>query len=397
MNEQAVNGHGLRDPDGRPGKRIVVCTDGTWNDPLRGNVTNVVKLARAVRRRDDRGIPQIVYYHSGVGTGTDVVDRILGGSVGLGISRNIRDAYGFIVQNYERGDEIFLFGFSRGAYTARSLAGLIRNAGILRPNKGHKFRDAYELYRSPDEADHPKSERSATFRATNSYGETSIKFVGVWDTVGALGVPLGFGRYAVRWYGALTGRPILHEFHDVELSSYVDHAYHAVAMHERREPFRPTLWQTQPDRRPDQSFEQVWFRGVHCNVGGGYEAAGLSDVALEWMAKRAERHGLALDLRLLHPCPDPDLSPEPDRCQRWSYQLVGILKKWNAHTLKIGLTDVEIAERDRIDWLGNYRRDVGTPTIEEVLRAESRGTGSPGGDPSSPPAPLAAAAPSGAK
>src|SRR5262249_1551234 len=128
-------------------KRLVVCCDGTWNDFLKGTVTNVVKFARAVKQHDRHGVPQVVYYHPGVGTGTNIVDRLVGGATGLGISSNIREAYSFVVQNYAPGDELYLFGFSRGAYTARSLAGLIRNCGILRRKHAHRLTDAYDLYR----------------------------------------------------------------------------------------------------------------------------------------------------------------------------------------------------------------------------------------------------------
>ncbi len=243
-------------------KRIVVCTDGTWNDPTAASkLTNVDKLARAVQRSDARGVPQIVAYVPGVGTGADVIDRWIGGATGLGISRNIRNAYTFVVQNFTPGDELFLFGFSRGAFTARSLAGLIRNAGVLRPEEGHRIGEAYDLYRSRDPQAYPTSVNASDFRRRYSYGETRITFIGVWDTVGALGVPLSTLGYAVKLWGAITGKPYLHEFHDVALSSYVDHAYHAVSIDEHREAFRPTLWDP-GTRRPDQSFEQVWFAAI---------------------------------------------------------------------------------------------------------------------------------------
>jgi uncharacterized protein (DUF2235 family) len=348
-------------------KRLVVCTDGTWNDPVNGRATNVLKLARAVKRFDAKGVPQVVYYHPGVGTGTDFVDRLLGGATGFGISRNIRDAYGFLVLNYEPGDEIFLFGFSRGAYTARSLAGLIRNSGILRPECGHLFGDAYEIYRSRAESDRPNAPEAVEFREKNSHRETRIKFVGVWDTVGALGIPLGIGRSVLKLLGALRGRPYLYEFHNVELSSFVDHAYHALAIDEKREPFRPTLWSVSPEtpRAPTQSFEQVWFPGVHCDVGGGEKLAGLSDLALEWMSARARRHGLELDLEVLCPpfCPRSD--GHPGSSQTWLYRALAVARKVNALTLRLGLKAADIEDLRRVDWRGDYHRPVG-PRFDDV-------------------------------
>jgi uncharacterized protein (DUF2235 family) len=351
-------------------RRLVVCTDGTWNDPLKDTPTNVVKIARAVRRRDTDGVTQVVYYHPGVGTGAVAADRVLGGATGLGISRNICDAYNFIVQNYDVGDEIFLFGFSRGAYTARSIAGLIRNSGILRPECGHRLNEAYELYRSRGDENHPNSDRAKTFRSNYGYDDSRIDFVGVWDTVGALGVPLGFARYALKLGAAATGAVYKYEFHDVALSSFVDHAYHAVAMGERREAFQPTLW-TASQRPPEQSFEQVWFRGVHCDVGGGYPQAGLSDAALKWMMDRAQRHGLALDVQAIVPEVTENYDQPAGESQRLMYRAVAVLKKLNALTLAVGFTAEEAADlRQRVDWAGNYTRPV--PTDATLLYAPSR-------------------------
>ncbi|HTC22998.1 MAG TPA: DUF2235 domain-containing protein, partial [Gemmatimonadales bacterium] len=163
-------------------KRLVVCTDGTWNDFVRGAITNVVKIARAVNPRDAGGMPQVVYYHPGVGTGTDLVDRLVGGATGIGISANIREAYNFLIQNYVPGDKIFLFGFSRGAYTARSLAGLIRNSGILTRQNAHRLVEAYDLYRDRDPSTHPNAARSVDFRDRYSHPDVRITCVGVWDT-----------------------------------------------------------------------------------------------------------------------------------------------------------------------------------------------------------------------
>jgi len=259
-------------------KRIVICADGTWNSPEEKHVTNVVKIARAVHTRDGEGVEQVVFYDWGVGT-FDTSDRIMGGAFGNGINRNIQDAYRFLSHNYRRGDDIFCFGFSRGAYTVRSLVGLIRNAGVLRKEHADQVKAAYKLYRSPET---PDSARSREFR--DAYArEVDIEFLGVFDTVGALGIPLGVSsRHNERKYG----------FHDTRITSIVNNAHHALAIDEKRRPFKPTLWTCDEARR---NTSQVWFAGVHADIGGGYAEAGLSDEALEWMADRAESCGLALD------------------------------------------------------------------------------------------------------
>ncbi len=280
-------------------KRLVVCCDGTWNTPDRkdgdaASPSNVAKLALALARQDDDGIEQLLFYDKGVGTG--VSDRLRGGAFGWGLSRHIQRCYRFIAACFEPGDEIFLFGFSRGAYTARSLAGLIRNAGVLRPEHAAHLHDGYELYRRRDHASRPSELESQLFRKSFSH-ETRIKLIGVWDTVGALGIPLpGLGFLNRRW-----------QFHDVELSRFVDHAYHAVAIDEKRRWFTPTLWQQQEEARArGQVMEQVWFAGVHSNIGGGYRDAGLSDLALLWMIEKASACGLDFDQAYIEENTKPD-------------------------------------------------------------------------------------------
>lgn len=276
-------------------KRLVVCCDGTWNTPDalvdgRPCPTNVVLMARAVLPRDDDGVPQLVYYDEGIGT-NGLIDRLVGGGTGKGLMRNVGEAYRFLVWNFEPGDEIHLFGFSRGAYTVRSLAGLVRKCGILRKRDGHRFEDAYAFYRTDV---HPRDERAVAWRKERSH-ETRIRLLGVWDTVGALGIP---GRLR-----ALTTRR--HRFHDVKLSSSVERAYQALAIDERRRAFEPSIWETDPANR-GQVVEQTWFVGSHSDVGGGYPERGLSDVAFLWMAERAQAAGLALDpLCLKERAPDP--------------------------------------------------------------------------------------------
>jgi uncharacterized protein (DUF2235 family) len=256
------------------GKRLVVCCDGTWNFADQSSATNVTKVAASIRSQAD----QRVYYDAGVGT--DRWMRLRGGAFGKGLSANVLEAYSFLIDTYEPGDMLYLFGFSRGAFTVRSLAGLVRNCGILRPEHDGMIEEAWALYRSRRKKKKPKGTASAFFRRTYAY-ETGIHFIGVWDTVGALGVP------RPRWL------PRRGAFHDTELSGRVKGAFQALAIDEQRRQFRPTLWHQQPDAATEgQELKQVWFAGVHKDVGGGYPERGLSDVALLWMIQQASRYGL---------------------------------------------------------------------------------------------------------
>jgi uncharacterized protein (DUF2235 family) len=273
-------------------KKLVVCCDGTWNvpDEVHGGVaapTNVAKLALGVATGGDSG--QLLFYEPGVGTRPD--EHLLGGAFGLGLSRNVLNAYEFLCENYDQGDTLFLFGFSRGAYTARSLGGLIRNCGILRRDNVGRAEEAFAFYRDRTSHTHPSAIASQLFRSMYAYDDEDIHFIGVWDTVGALGIPDDLpgweelGRRITNWQE-------LWGFHDTQLSSHVRFAYHALAIDEQRKPFRPTLWTS--DDASDQTVEQVWFAGVHTEVGGGARDPALSDIALLWMVEKAVACGLEL-------------------------------------------------------------------------------------------------------
>ena len=271
-------------------KRLVVCCDGTWNEPdqeVHDNPadetepTNVLKVVRGLAPVDGGQAPQVVYYDTGVGT-QGLADKYAGGGLGSGLSENIQQAYRFIANNYREGDELFLFGFSRGAYTVRSLAGFIGVAGLLRKENLRLLPEAYALYRLPAD----KREGSMVRKRLEQAGEPSrrpvpIRFIGVWDTVGALGAPTPI-------LGRLTRKRVA--FHDTQLGGNVEHACHALAIDERRRPFQPDLWTGAAAE--GQAIEQVWFAGVHSNIGGGYRDCGLSNIALEWLASRAASHGL---------------------------------------------------------------------------------------------------------
>jgi uncharacterized protein (DUF2235 family) len=260
-------------------KRIAIFADGTWNSPEKGGETNVLFLARGIKPSYE-GAEQVSFYDWGVGT-----DRkaIMGGVSGVGIDKNIMDCYRFIVHNYCDGDKLFLFGFSRGAYTVRSLAGFIRNCGIIRRRHALQIPNAYKLYRKRTRASGPNAPAAVQFREKHAWADISpIEFVGAWDTVGSLGIPVPF-------WGSLGEKEFL--FHDTEPSKIVEHARHAVSIDESREDFIPTLW----DPKPEVDIKQVWFCGVHSNVGGSYEDRGLSDHALKWMIDEAAKFKLGFE------------------------------------------------------------------------------------------------------
>lgn len=268
-------------------KKIIVCADGTWNTPhgvgVAVNDTNVRKLYCSLAEVPD----QMRYYDSGVGTDGTPIDHLTGGAMGQGLFQKVQDGYEFIAYVWDPGDEIYLFGFSRGAYTARSLAGMIAGFGI--PNKNFDNTTVQKIFSAYRQSD-PTARAKMKADLTAEYGltEANIRMVGVWDTVGSLGVPgVLFSLFDQKTYGFL----------DTALHPCIQNAYHAVCLDERRAQFLPTLW-TNPDgsvRPNDAQVEQVWFAGVHCDVGGSYVESQLSDIAMGWMMKRAMECGLVFD------------------------------------------------------------------------------------------------------
>ena len=268
-------------------KRIVICFDGTWSKPADealpadGRVeTNVCRFYESIKDKAADGTKQVKWYDEGVGT--KWYDRFIGGSIGAGLELNIVQGYEHLAQQYEAGDEVYVLGFSRGAYTARSLVGMIRNCGLIYPKHlALRVGMAYGIYRT--RGDNVDSFTAKTFRAAFCR-EIKIKFIGVWDTVGALGIPLTVLKDVnMKFY----------EFHDTKLSTIVENAYHALAIDEHRQDYLATLWN--PDTAPQQKLEQRWFVGAHCDVGGGYKDRRLSDLTLSWMQQKASALGLALD------------------------------------------------------------------------------------------------------
>lgn len=269
-------------------QNIALHFDGTWNepsakrDPEESTDTNVRRFFESVRPASAGGDPQVAWYNKGVGT--EWMNKVRGGAFGMGLDDHICEGYSKLCELYQPGDRVYLIGFSRGAYTARSLVGFIRNAGLLRSANEKSVRDAYEFYREKDKG--ADSRLAKEFREQNST-EIQIHFVGVWDTVGALGIPLRFfkGLNADK-YG----------FHDTQLSRIVRNAFHALALDEHREPYAATLWGKRPVADLGQRLEQVWFAGAHADVGGGYAGQPLANPPLRWMQRRAIECGLAVDV-----------------------------------------------------------------------------------------------------
>jgi uncharacterized protein (DUF2235 family) len=292
-------------------KNIVICSDGTGNVAIKGRGTNVFKLFEAVDLQvnpaDPALIPQIAYYDDGVGTEKFKLLKILSGAFGWGLSRNVRDLYTELTRVYEPGDRIFFFGFSRGAYTVRTLAGLIAQVGIvdrgrlasdseLRSLVKQAYSEHRRCFRRFSRWFHRPVDdtRAAAFRVRHSMqhptlapeGKVTMAFVGVWDTVDAVGFPLD--EVADFWNDVVY--PF--KFPDTKLSPLVERACQAIAIDDERQTFHPVMWDE--EKEAPGRIEQVWFAGVHSNIGGGYPKQGLSLVSLVWMMEQAERCGLRL-------------------------------------------------------------------------------------------------------
>jgi len=306
-------------------RKLVVCCDGTWNTPrtdtnifrtycfLRERLGNPTELSQKTGvttcgGRAADGSDVLLFYDRGIGT--QWFDHLAGGAAGVGLSDNVRDAYYFLAQNFEPGSEIYVFGFSRGAYTARSLCGFIKAAGLLeRPTMKDVWRVYMELYAGASRvvaqprgwnADRIRSwllEKAGDavgklggedVRTLPRHAGVTIRLIGVYDTVGALGVPLPSA--------AFVNEPIV-GFHDTTLSDMVQSAVQALAVDEKRGPYTPTLW-TQAANAvalAGQSVLQVWFPGVHSDIGGGYTDKGIGDITWDFMMRQAAAHGLVLD------------------------------------------------------------------------------------------------------
>lgn len=299
-------------------KRLIFCFDGTWNKLSPDLATNVVLTAASIQRIDEKGICQVIHYDEGVGTGA--ADELRGGMFGTGLIENVREAYRFLIFNYDPGDEIYVFGFSRGAYSARSFVGFIRHVGPLHRLHVGRIDEALKLYEARKKGDVGSHDEIRRFRSdfsdkvcigaadddwrcrnkpgyvAGSAPELRVKFLGVWDTVGALGVPeiVPFSGWLNREY----------DFHDASVDAFVESVRHAVAIDERRKLFPPVLLgdltalnaaEGFSNDDPRAPYQERWFPGVHGSVGGGGDIRGLSDDALAWVLNGAKAAGLKLD------------------------------------------------------------------------------------------------------
>ena len=311
-------------------KNIVVLSDGTGQIGGKGHDTNIYKMFRMLEDRTER---QIVFYDEGLGTDWR---KVTGNAFGAGFSKNLLECYKFIYDNYNAGDRIYLLGFSRGAATVRSLASFIHFFGILPRSRPGLIKEAFKLYakgqekpgaaliskadslyrKSRDQAyklfkgdkdatltaksdpsappnDEDEREAKLNKKATDFVHEhpnqwAQIEFLGVWDTVPALGV------VALAGLNSFLGKFLKYNFHNFKLQPSVKNAYHALAIDDERLWFHPSLWTEKT--RADQIVEQVWFSGAHTDIGGGFVEAGLSDITLEWMLQKAVSHGLRIYL-----------------------------------------------------------------------------------------------------
>jgi hypothetical protein len=263
----------------------------------------VRRVYNSVKETAEDGTEQKRYYHPGVGTEDSLFNWLLGGSSGVGLSRYVLDAYRWLITTYRPGDRISLFGFSRGAYTVRSLAGLIAACGLLDttgldpPVIERQMKRVYRQYRQGPKDPRWNEGLRFTFNPENPE-DIPVHFIGVWDSVGALGIPDTFG-----WLNLLDP-PRRHNFHDVKLNPYVRHARHAVALDEIRGAYVPALW-SEPVPGPD--VKQIWFPGSHQDVGGGHREIGLSDGALKWMIDEAR----ATVKLAFHEPTDDQIRPDP--------------------------------------------------------------------------------------
>ncbi|MEV4647254.1 DUF2235 domain-containing protein [Saccharopolyspora sp. NPDC049357] len=274
-----------------------MCCDGTWNSPH--DETNVRRLHDAVADQNADG-EQKKCYVSGIGTTGFLPADVVAGAVGLGLDSKMVEAYDFLARNYQhentdgRPDKISLVGFSRGAYLARNLAGLLTTYGIepVPPSTSESDRthaeNVYTAY-------HRNTDSATVWRRwfhRRFAHPVQVHFLGVWDTVGSLGIPAEFGILDTFDAGK-------YRFYNTRLSDHVVHARHAVALDERRGPFAPTLWTSRADAN-GSTFRQVWFPGNHGSVGGsgrdqepGASTGHLSDVTLQWMIDQAVERGIS--------------------------------------------------------------------------------------------------------
>ncbi|QPH01596.1 hypothetical protein C2857_005799 [Epichloe festucae Fl1] len=300
----------------RQKKRLIVCCDGTWMNSDYGFVksrlfgkkgtlqvpSNVTRISRCFKRRCADGVLQIISYESGVGSGSNTLDSITGGAFGVGLAERVREVYAYLCANYMDGDDIILVGFSRGAFTARSVAGMVGKLGLLTREGIEHFYPIFKDMQNWENYDYEDPFSDMPFRnkpkgatadveyrtrlekmgLTRVYQNTNqlitVKAVGVWDTVGSLGIP------KIPW---------------LEKLDRIEHAFQALALDETRAPFSPAVWERPKKDRLNTDLRQVWFPGNHANCGGGWNDQGIANCSLAWMMDQLTSVGVEFDAHSL--------------------------------------------------------------------------------------------------
>ncbi|KAI9783145.1 MAG: hypothetical protein M1816_001596 [Peltula sp. TS41687] len=319
----------------RPHRRtLIVCCDGTWFNSDRGYVkdglfdngrlqvpSNVTRIARAIRAESEKDdVSQVVYYQAGLGTGNSLWEKFAGGATGLGLSENCREAYSFLAHNYSIGDHIILIGWSRGAFTVRSIAGLIASIGLLTKKGLVNFYEVFKDYENCKNPNYRPKFPNVPFENKPKFTDPkyatemenrqltrlniSIKAVAVWDTVGSLGLP------RIAWLEKVGISPPNKEyaFYDTRLNNRIENAFQTLALDEQRRPFSPAVWEKSDTSQTN--LKQVWFPGDHTNVGGGTDDIELSNITLAWMMAQLNPY---IDF-------DPDYLTEQFRLSQENYK-----------------------------------------------------------------------------
>ncbi|GBF80260.1 phospholipase effector Tle1 domain-containing protein [Aphanothece sacrum] len=357
-------------------KRLVVCCDGTWNELTNSYPSNVLKFARLVKYMAEDKTPQLVFYLPGLGTEDgNAIEQLGGGAFGWGIDETIKQAYGLLCMNYDETaqDEIYLVGFSRGAYIARCLAAMIYNCGLLRRSKIKEIPKAYELYRNakikPDDPELQKFRQSNAQKIDNQESylnyRVPIKMLGCWDTVGALGMP-----DIIPWLPIEKFLNQKYEFLDASLSPIIDNAFHAVAIDEKRKSF-PSTPMIPSQENPQQKVEEVWFAGTHGCLGGGTkEYRGLSDYPLQWMLNKAQTLGLEF---YSTENDEEDFQIQPNPMTKFDNSVTGIYALGGEEWRKIDSSQVFIHHSvvERLKSSAEYRPENLKPLLKGLLPSDS--------------------------
>lgn len=341
-------------------RNLIICCDGTGNE-IKENQSNVLKFYRLIKKNS----AQLGFYDPGVGTISDTnawarfknkAKGVFGLATGYGLDKNVLEAYQFLIRNYEDGDQIYLIGFSRGAYTVRVLAGFINMVGLL--NASNENLCGYALTAYKQASGRNDFGIAWRFQEVMDARRVTIRFIGCWDTVGSVIVPR-----PDRWF-----IPSLEQLPYTQQNSCVQVFRHAMAIDERRRMFRLLKWEesqkfkTNPfvedDKAEEQDIKQVWFSGVHSDIGGGYPEveSGAAKIPLKWMVKEAEEHGIVFRTRMASRLVDgqppknstrhyaaPDADAELHDSTNWAWAILewfpksSKLKEWKKRISFLGM------------------------------------------------------------